>query len=59
MRHTFERHTQLVGADADTVRALLIQINARGSIRTKSKRETWSLITRNPLPKTVDSKDDD
>lgn len=39
---------QLVGADIDTTRALLIEIEARGSM--KPDRETWSLIDRNPLP---------
>lgn len=39
---------QLVGADIDTTRALLIEIEARGSM--KPTRESWSLIDRNPLP---------
>lgn len=39
---------QIVGADLDSTRALLIEIEARGSMRTN--REVWSLISRNPLP---------
>ena len=39
---------QIVGADLETTRMLLIEIEARGSMLTK--KETWSLISRNPLP---------
>ncbi len=39
---------QIVGADMDATRALLIEIGARGSMKTD--KETWSLISRNPLP---------
>jgi hypothetical protein len=43
-----ETLAQIVGADLDSTRALLIDIQARGSMKTK--KETWSLISRNPLP---------
>ena len=38
----------IIGADLDTTRALLIEIDARGSMKTDN--EMWSLISRNPLP---------
>lgn len=43
-----ETLAQIVGADLDTTRALLIEIDARGSMKTN--KEMWSLISRNPLP---------
>lgn len=43
----------IVGADLDTTRTLLIDIQARGSMKTD--RETWSLISRNPLPASNES----
>lgn len=39
---------QVVGANLETTRALLIEIDARGSLTTD--KEMWSLISRNPLP---------
>ena len=44
---TIETLARIVGADLESTRALLIQINARGSLKDK---EVWSLISRNPLP---------
>lgn len=41
---------QIVGADLDSTRALLIEIDARGSM--KLNKEMWSLLSRNPLPTT-------
>ena len=38
----------IIGADLDTTRALLIEIDARGSMLTDN--EVWSLVSRNPLP---------
>jgi hypothetical protein len=40
---------QVIGADLDTTRMLLIECEARGSM--KIDKEMWSLISRNPLPK--------
>lgn len=40
--------TQIIGAAPDATRALLIEIDARGSMKTD--KEMWSLISRNPLP---------
>ena len=45
---SIETLAHIVGADFDTTRALLIEIDARGSMNTD--KETWSLISRNPLP---------
>jgi len=39
---------QMVGADAATTRALLVEAGARGSMRTE--KEMWSLLSRNDLP---------
>jgi len=43
---------QIVGADLEATRALLIEIDARGSMKTD--KEMWSLISRNPLPTSPD-----
>lgn len=43
-----EALAQIVGADNDTTRALLIEIDARGSMQIN--KEMWSLISRNPIP---------
>lgn len=43
-----ETLAHIIGADLDTTRALLIEIDARGSMKTD--KEMWSLISRNPLP---------
>ena len=43
-----ETLAHIIGADLDTTRTLLIEIDARGSM--KSDKEMWSLISRNPLP---------
>ncbi|WP_306258042.1 hypothetical protein [Pararhizobium sp. IMCC21322] len=40
---------QIVGANLDVTRALLIEIEARGSMKTN--KEMWSLLSRNPLPR--------
>lgn len=45
---SIETLAHIVGADFDTTRALLIGIDARGSMKTDN--EMWSLISRNPLP---------
>lgn len=45
---SIEALAQIVGADLDSTRALLIDIQARGSMKTE--KEAWSLISRNPLP---------
>lgn len=45
---SIETLAHIVGADQDATRALLIEIDARGSMKTD--REMWSLISRNPLP---------
>jgi hypothetical protein len=45
---SIETLAHIVGADFDTTRALLIEIDARGSMKTD--KEMWSLISRNPLP---------
>lgn len=41
---------QIAGTDLDATRALLIEIDARRSMKTN--KEMWSLIARNPLPNT-------
>lgn len=46
---SIETMAHIVGADLDATRALLIEIDARGSMNTD--REMWSLISRNPLPR--------
>lgn len=38
----------IIGADRDATRALLIEIGARGLMKTD--KEVWPLISRNPLP---------
>lgn len=43
----------IVGADLDSTRTLLIDIQARGSMDVN--KESWSLISRNPLPVSDDS----
>lgn len=43
-----ETLAHIIGADLDTTRALLIEVDARGSMKTDN--EVWSLISRNPLP---------
>lgn len=43
-----ETLAQIIGADFETTRNLLIEIDARGSMTTN--KEMWSLISRNPLP---------
>ena len=43
-----ETLAHIIGADLDTTRTLLIEIDARGSMMTN--KEMWSLISRNPLP---------
>lgn len=43
-----EKLAQIIGSDKDATRSLLIEIDARGSL--KLNRETWSLLSRNPLP---------
>lgn len=43
-----ETLAHIIGSELDTTRALLIEIEARGSM--KSDKEMWSLISRNPLP---------
>ncbi|KCZ50371.1 hypothetical protein [Hyphomonas pacifica] len=48
-----ETLAHIIGADLDTTRALLIEINARGSMKTE--KEMWSLISRNPLPTDSDA----
>jgi hypothetical protein len=45
---SIETLAHIVGADLDVTRALLIGIEARGSMMTK--KEMWSLISQNPLP---------
>lgn len=45
---SIETMAHIVGADLEATRALLIEIDARGSMKTD--REMWSLISRNPLP---------
>lgn len=45
---SIETLAHIVGADLDTTRALLIEIDARGSMTTN--KEVWSLISRNSLP---------
>jgi hypothetical protein len=45
---SIETLAHIVGADLDSTRALLIDIDARGSMKTD--KEMWSLISRNPLP---------
>jgi len=45
---SIETLAHIVGADLDDTRALLIEISARGSMKTE--KEMWSLISRNPLP---------
>jgi hypothetical protein len=42
-----ETLAHIIGADLDATRTLLIEIGARGSMRTN--KEMWSLISRNPL----------
>lgn len=49
---SIEALAQIVGANLDDTRGLLIQIEARGSM--KVGKEMWSLISRNPLPTTSD-----
>jgi hypothetical protein len=44
---TIETLARIVGASLDDTRALLIEIDARGSM---GEKEVWSLISRNPLP---------
>ena len=44
---SIETLSRVIGADLDSTRALLIQIDARGSMKAN---EVWSLISRNPLP---------
>nr|WP_321509304.1 hypothetical protein [uncultured Celeribacter sp.] len=48
-----ETLAHVIGADLDTTRALLIEIDARGSLGTS--KEMWSLISRNPLPADSDA----
>ncbi|WP_170328724.1 hypothetical protein [Ruegeria arenilitoris] len=43
-----ETLAHIIGSDLDTTRTLLIEIEARGSMRTD--KEMWSLISRNALP---------
>ena len=43
----------IIGANLDETRALLIEIEARGSMKTS--REVWSLISRNPLPESSEN----
>ena len=50
---SIETLAHTVGADLETTRALLIQIDARGSMKTD--KEMWSLISRNPLPTSSDA----
>ncbi|GBE42525.1 hypothetical protein BMS3Bbin10_00586 [bacterium BMS3Bbin10] len=45
-----EMLAQIIGADPESTRAHLIEIEARGSMQTD--REVWSLVSRNPLPTT-------
>lgn len=45
---SIETMAHMVGTDLDTTRALLIEIDAPGSMKTD--KEMWSLISRNPLP---------
>ena len=39
---------RVVGADEETAKLLLLEIGARGN---QLEKETWTLISRNPLPK--------
>lgn len=39
---------QVVGADTATTRALLVEVAARGCMKTD--KEMWSLLSRNALP---------
>ena len=45
---TIETLARVVGAEFDTTKRLLLEIEARGSQKDK---DVWSLIRRNPLPK--------
>ena len=46
---SIETLAHIIGTELDDTRALLIEIGARGSM--SPKKEVWSLISRNPLPK--------
>lgn len=44
---SIETLSRVIGAEPDETRRLLIEIDARGSLK---KKEVWSLISRNALP---------
>ncbi|UAB88811.1 hypothetical protein I5192_16560 [Ruegeria sp. SCSIO 43209] len=46
---TLERLSRTIGCTEDQTRSLLIELEARGAVSKKTKKEIWALIERAPL----------